>query len=124
MQSIIQEQLLDLFKEIEYEDVPGFNKIVKNTKEPEEAIIIVNWWEEIPKTQNKGIINIVGKQGQLLKRLEESEELFQKVAFSWCAIYFKIKLYKFMSKYPVPKSPPYHLIILRAKVMKKYLERM
>lgn len=41
---------------------------MRDTKEPEEAIEIIKRYEEISKTQDGKIINIVGKQGQLFKK--------------------------------------------------------
>ena len=50
---------------------------------------------------NKKIINIVGKQGELLKRLKEENEFFNYVGLSQSNIYFKIKLCKYLCKCPV-----------------------
>ena len=59
--------------ETEDEDEPGLDEAVRNKKEPEEAIKIIKRYEEISKTQNRKIINIVGKQEQLLKKFKETE---------------------------------------------------
>ena len=45
------------------------------------------------KGANKKIINIVKKQGELLKKFKEEDD-----------IYFKIRLYKFLCKLPVLKN--------------------
>ena len=43
-------------------------------------------------------INIEGKQGELHKRLKESNEFFGRVGLSQSNIYFKICLHKFLAK--------------------------
>lgn len=43
----------------------GLDEAVRNTKESEEAIEIIKIFEEILETQNRKIINIIGKQGKL-----------------------------------------------------------
>lgn len=60
----------------------GLEEIVKNKKEPEEAIKILNRYKEILKTQKKRIRNIADKQGQLSNRFKESEQLFETVGLS------------------------------------------
>ena len=80
------------------------NTLVKNTKDPEEPIKIVKSYEEMLTTQNKRIMNIIWKKWQLLKRFRESEEFFDTVALSYSTIYFKMSLYKFLSKHPVVKN--------------------
>ena len=52
----------------------------------------------------KEIINVVGKQGELLKRFKDSDELFDGVSLSWSNIYFKIRLYKFLCKFPALRN--------------------
>ena len=53
---------------------------------------------------NKIIINIVGKQGELLKRFKEQDEFFDSVGLSQSNIYFKVRLYKFLCKFSVLKN--------------------
>ena len=40
------------------------------------------------------------KEGELLKRLKDSDEFFDGVGFSRSNVYFKIRLYKFLCKFP------------------------
>ena len=68
------------------------NEEVKNAKEPKDSM------------SNRKIINIVGKQGELLKRFKYSDEFFDRVGLSRSNIYFKIGLYKFLCKFPVLKN--------------------
>ena len=56
------------------------------------------------KGANRKIINIVGKQGELLKRFKDSEEFFGCVDLSRSITYFKISLYKFLCQFPVLKN--------------------
>ena len=56
------------------------------------------------KGANKKIINIVGKQGELLKRFKEVDEFFDCVGLSRSNIYFKIRLFKFLCEFPVLKN--------------------
>ena len=44
-----------------------------------EGISLVQKYENLLKGANKKIINIVGKQGQLLKRFTEDDEVFDRV---------------------------------------------
>ena len=66
------------------------------------------------------IINIVGKQGELLKRLKEEDELFDCVGLSRSNIYFKIRLYKFLCKFPVLKKSTLKPFVLNLSFRKFY----
>ena len=68
----------------------NLNEEVKNTKEVKEGISLVKKYENLLKRANKKIINIVGKQGKLLKRFKEEDEFFDCVGLSRSNIYFKI----------------------------------
>ena len=80
------------------------NEEVKNAKESKDGISLVKKYEDLLKGANKKIINIVGKQGELLKRFKYSDESFDCVGLSRSNIYFKISLYKFLCKFPVFKN--------------------
>ena len=56
------------------------------------------------KGANKKVINIVGKQGELLKRFKEEDEFFDCVGLSKSNIYFKMQLLKFLCKFPVLRN--------------------
>ena len=45
---------------------------VKNAKEPKDSISLIKKYEDLLKGANRKIINIVGKQGELLKRFKDS----------------------------------------------------
>ena len=61
-------------------------------------------YQNLLKGANKKIINIVGKQGELLKRFKEEDEFFSNVGLSRSNIYFKMRLFKFLCKFPVLKN--------------------
>ena len=61
-------------------------------------------YQNLLKGANKKIINIVGKQGELLKRFKEEDEFFSNVGLGRSNIYFKMRLFKFLCKFPVLKN--------------------
>ena len=80
------------------------NKEVKNAKKPKDGIFSLRRYEQLLKGANRKINYRVGKQGTLLKRFKEEDEFFDYVGLSRSNIYFKIRLYKFLSKFPVLKN--------------------
>ena len=72
--------------EIENEDKLGHEKAIKNTKEVGEAINIINRYYYNARLRN----NIIGKQVELLKQLEKSDNFFENLGSSRTHIYFKI----------------------------------
>ena len=73
----IKEELLASIIEIVSEDNSELNEAVWNAKQPSEAIAVINKYEAVLEGENKKKINIVGKQEQLLKKFNDSENLFQ-----------------------------------------------
>ena len=53
-----------------------------NAKELKDGISLVKKYEDLLKGANRKIINIVGKQGELLKRFKDSELSFDRVGLS------------------------------------------
>ena len=49
------------------------------------------------------MVRMVGKKEQLLKKFKESEKFFNHVGLRMSNIYFKISLYKFLTKFLVLK---------------------
>ena len=47
------------------------NEEVRNAKEKRDGIALVKKYENVLKGTNKKIINIVGKQGEILKRFRD-----------------------------------------------------
>ena len=60
---------------------------------------MVKKYEDLLK-ENKKIINVVGKQGELLKRFKDEEEFFECVGLCRSNIY----LYKYLGKLPLLKN--------------------
>ena len=58
------------------------NEEVKNVKELKDGKPLVKKYEDLLKGANRKIINIVGKQGELLKRFMDNEEFFDRVGLS------------------------------------------
>ena len=67
------------------------NDEVKNAKDLKDGIALVKKYEDLLKWANKKIINIVGKQGELLKKFKEDDNFFNYVGLSKSNIYFKIR---------------------------------
>ena len=102
---IIKKELLASILEVfEEEDYLQTREEVKNAKDLKDGISLVKKYEDLLKEANRKIINIVGKQGQLLKRFKDSDEFFDVVGLSRSNIYFKISLHKFLCKFPVLKN--------------------
>ena len=53
------------------EDYLELNEEVRNAKETRDGIALVKKYENVLKGTNKKIINIVGKQGEILKRFRD-----------------------------------------------------
>ena len=86
------------------EDYSGLNKEVKNAKEPKGATSIIKKYEQLLRGENRKIINIMEKQGELLKKFKEKDEFFSRVGLNRSNIYFKIPLHKFLCKFPIFKK--------------------
>lgn len=100
----IKEELLASIIEIVSEDNSELNEAVWNAKQPSAAIAVINKYEALLKGENKKKINIVGKQEELLKKFMDSENIFKYIGPSRSNIYFKIKLYKCLTKFPELKN--------------------
>ena len=53
------------------------NKELKNSKDPKDGISLIKKYEDLLKGTNRKIINIVGKQGELLERFKDSNKFCQ-----------------------------------------------
>ena len=101
---MVREELLHSLTEIEDGDEPELDEAVKTMKDPKErSIALIELFEDILKTQNKRIINLVGRQVQLFKRFKEPDGFMDTVGLSCSYVCFKIWLHKFLSKYPLLK---------------------
>ena len=70
---LIKKELLASILEVfnEEEGYLQINEEVKNAKELKDGMALVKKYENLLKGANKKLINIVGKQGELLKRFKE-----------------------------------------------------
>ena len=56
--------------------------MVGNAKEPREALLLIKKYEDFIKGQHRKIVNIVGKQEELLKKFKENDEFLSRVGLS------------------------------------------
>ena len=89
---MIKKELQESILEVSEEENANLNEEVKNVKSLSEGISLVQKYENLLKGAYKKIINIVGKQGKLLKRFKEEDEIFDCVGLSRSNIYFKAGL--------------------------------
>lgn len=79
----------------------GLNEAVRNAKQPIKTTQIIKKCE-LPLKQKKQENNWYSRQAcRNLKKFKESTEFFNYVKLSRSNIYFKIRLYKFLTKFPV-----------------------
>ena len=76
---MIKKELQSSILEIVEEEHLNLNEEVKNAKKVKDGISLVKKYENFLKRANKKIINIVGKQGELLKRFKQEDEFFNCV---------------------------------------------
>ena len=70
---MIKKDLQESILEVSEEENRNLKEEVKNTKSLNEGISLVQKYENLLKGANKKITNIVGKQGELLKRFKEED---------------------------------------------------
>ena len=99
----IKTKLLDsmtLDKIVEFDDL---NKEAEKIEDPEKAAEIIKRYEDIIKTKNKGIINVVYHQGQVFKRFKGKEKfakLVSELGIHKTTIIFRINIFKLCKKHP------------------------
>ena len=103
-ETIKEELLASILEVFEEEDYLQICEEVKNSRDLKDGMSLVKKYEDLLKSGIKKIINIVGKQGELLKRFKDSDEFFDGVGLSRSNIYFKIRLYKFLCKFPALRN--------------------
>ena len=70
---MIKKELQESILEVSEEENANLNEEVKDVKNLNEGISLVQKYENVFKGANKKMINIVGKQGELLKRFKEED---------------------------------------------------
>ena len=94
----VKQELLISLKENDEVEESGLDETANATKDPTEAVVIIQR-EEIIKMQNKRAIVYIGKQGQLLKKFKDTKQLFEPVGQSKSTIHSNMGLCK-LNKYP------------------------
>ena len=71
------------------------------------------------------MVRIVDKQGELPKTVKEGEEFFNHVDLTKLNIYFKIRLYKFLTKFPALENSSLSLSYFKSnlKVINKVCKK-
>ena len=70
---MIKKELQESILKASEEENTNLNEEVKNVKSLKEGISLMEKYENLLKGANKKIINIVCKQGELLKRFKEED---------------------------------------------------
>ena len=70
---MIKKELQESILEASEKENANLSEEVKNMKSLNEGISLVQKYENLLKGANKKITNIVGKQGELLKRFKEED---------------------------------------------------
>ena len=79
------------------------NKEAEEVQDSERAAAIIKRYEDIIKTNNKGIINVAYHQRQVFKRFKEKEKfakLVSKLRIHKTTIIFRINIFKLCKKHP------------------------
>ena len=79
---IIKKEWQESILQVSEEENANLNEQVKNAKSLNEGISLIQKYENLLKGADKKVINILGKQGKLLKRFKEEDELFDCVGLS------------------------------------------
>ena len=99
----IKKKLLDSMTVGEIVKFDDLKKEAEEVQDPEKAVIIIEWYENIIKTNRKGIINVTYHLGQVFKRFKEKEKfakLVSELGIHKTTIICKINVFKLCKKYP------------------------
>ena len=99
----IKKKLLDSMTIRQIVKFDDLKKEAEEVQDPEKAVIIIEWYENIIKTNRKGIINVAYHQGQVFKRFKEKEKfskLVSELGIHKTTIICKINVFKLRKKYP------------------------
>ena len=73
---------------------------IANVIDPGEAIGLINNYEEMIKTHHEKVIAFIAKQREILGQFKNAENFFENIEQSTSTTYYKITLYKFLTKHP------------------------
>ena len=99
----IRKKLLDSMTIGEIVEFNDLNKEAEELQDPEKAVIIIERYENITKTNRKEIINVAYHQGQVFKRFKEKEKfakLVSELGIHKTTIIFRINIFKLCKKHP------------------------
>ena len=72
----IKRELLNSSKENDDVEEQGLNKTVSNANNSQEVIAIIRRYDDLMKNQNKKPIGYIAKQGELLKKFKDTQNVF------------------------------------------------
>ena len=96
-------KLLDSITVDEVVEFDYLNKEAAKIEDLKKAAEKIKRYEDIIKTENKGIINVAYYQGQVFKRFKEKEKfvkLVSELGIDKNTIIFKINVFKLCKKHP------------------------
>lgn len=93
----VKQELLNLLKQNDKTEEPGFEETSTPFRGNHNNTTLRGNYHSSGK---KRIIGYVRKQGQLLKKFKEKEQIFRNVGQSKSTLYFKMGLYKHLQKSP------------------------
>ena len=99
----IKKQLTESIFKNEVVETDELNKQAEEVQDPEEAAKVIQEYENIIRTNKKGIIRIVHHQGKVFKKFNDKEKLItlvKKLGIHKTTMIFKINVYKLCERHP------------------------
>ena len=99
----IKKQFLESIVIDEVVETDELNKQAEEVQDPEEAAKVIQEYENIIRTNKKGIIQIAFHQGKVFKKFKDKEKfitLVSKLDIHKTTIIFKINVHKLCERYP------------------------
>ena len=101
-------ELLSSFQENDHVEEQGLKEAANNVNNSQETILIIRRYKDTIKTENKKEIGYIGKQGQLLKKLKDTEHFLGNFGQSRSKIYFKVSLINYWENILCLKNEPHN----------------
>ena len=98
----IKKQLLEsmiIDEDLKFDDL---NKEAEEIQDPEKAMEIIKWYEDIMKMKKKGIISVAFHQRKVFERFKEKEKfvkIVRELGILKTTIVFKINVFKLCKEY-------------------------
>ena len=99
----IKKQFLESIVIDEVVETDELNKQAEEVQDPEEAAKVIQEYENIIRTNKKGIIQIAFHQGKVFKKFKDKEKfitLVSRLGIHKTTIMFKINIFKLCEKFP------------------------